>query len=234
MKTQTTPTAPACWLVLAGCLLPLSSDASSVSVEAGSAQGSRGSTVEIPILVHRAERLGALQMELLYDPHVLVPGEVKAGSLPVEVTVGANVIAPGRWRIVMNTSPRESIQGDGRLMTASFEVAGEASRGSEIKIENLRAWDNTSAGALPYEMLVDVLPGRFTLATGLSWPLVATAIIAVGAGALLLVLVTKKRSRQSRLPSANPANVCPKCGSPAAVGTKFCGQCGSPIQTPAR
>ena len=160
--------------------------ASSVTVVVGSVEGASGSKVSVPINIRDAQQLGAMQMEMTYDPALLEAKTVDNGSLPQEITIGSNVVAPGRLRIVMNAPARESISGDGTLMKAVFEVKGKSGPGCDLRLEGLRAWDNTKPEAMPFEMLVTVEPGKFTLVGG-SLPVIPLAV--AGAAVVLILLV---------------------------------------------
>ncbi len=161
--------------------------ASSVTLAVGSVEGAPGSRVEVPIDVHAAQQLGALQMELVYDPDILEPMSVETGTMSQEVTVDHNVVSPGRLRMVMNTSARESLSGDGTLMKALFTVKGTSEQRCELTLEEVQAWDNTRPDAPPYEMLVTVESGAFTV-VGSGLPAGWIAAVCVAAVVLLVVV----------------------------------------------
>ncbi len=203
--------------------------ASSVTLVVGSVGGASGSKAAVPINVRGAQQLGALQMELTYDPAVLDAPTVEKGSMPQEITVGSNVVSPGRLRVVMNASARESISGDGTLMKVVFLVKGQSGQQCDLRLEQVQAWDNTKPDAPPYEMLVTVEPGKFTVG-GAGLPVALIAGIG-GAVVVLLVVVLVVATRKPRGATARPAAAtCGGCGAAIAPGARFCVNCGRPMQ----
>jgi hypothetical protein len=179
--------------------------ASSMTVVLGAVEGANGSEVEVPIDIRDTQKLGAMQMELTYDPALLEAKTVKQGNLPQEIAIGHNVIEPGRLRIVMNTAARESISGDGTLMKAVFQVKGGKGQRCDLRLEGLRAWDNTTPESRPFEMLVTAEPGTFAVPGGLP----VLVLIAAGAAAVLAALVVvaavaRKRRRKETAAVAPP------------------------------
>jgi hypothetical protein len=188
-------------LTLSG-LVALVAWASSVTLVVGSIEGGSGAKVEVPIHIRGAQQLGALQMDLTYDPAILDAPTVEKGALPQEITLGSNVVSPGRLRLVMNTSARESVSGDGLLMKAVFVVKGQSGQKCDLRLDQVKAWDNTKPDAPPYEMLVTVEPGKFAVG-GAGLPL---ALIAGICGAVvLLVVVVAVAKRKPRGATAGPA-----------------------------
>jgi hypothetical protein len=184
-------------------LVALVAWASSVTLVVGSAQGASGAKVDVPINIRGAQQLGALQMDLTYDPAVLDTPTVEKGALAQEITLGSNVVSPGRLRVVMNTSAKESVSGDGMLMKAVFVVKGQSGQKCDLRLEQVQAWDNTKPDAPPYEMLVTVEPGKFAVG-GAGLPLALIAGICGGV-VLLLVVVAVVARRKPRGATAGPA-----------------------------
>ena len=201
--------------------------ASSVTLVVGSVEGASGSKVEVPINIRAAQQLGALQMELVYDPAILEAQTVENGSMPQEITVGHNVVSPGRLRVVMNAPARESISGDGTLLKALFTVKGQGGQSCDLLLEQVQAWDNTKPDAPPYEMLVTVEPGKFTVGGG-GLPVALIAAIC-GAVVLVVAVAVVVAKRKPRAAAGGPAaGFCGKCGAPLAPGARFCAGCGTP------
>lgn len=169
--------------------------ASSMTLAVGSVEGASGSKIEVPINVRAAQQLGALQMELVYDPAILEAQSIEKGTMPQEITLGHNVVSPGRLRVVMNTSARESVSGDGTLMKALFTVKGQSGQQCDLRLEQVQAWDNTKPDAPPYEMLVTVEPGKFAVG-GAALPVGLLA--AIGGGVVLLLIVVVAVARRKR------------------------------------
>ena len=209
-------------------LVPLVSWASSVTLWVGSIEGASGAKVEVPINVRGAQQLGTLQIELTYDPAILDAPTVEKGSLPQEITLGHNLVSPGRLRMVMNTSARESISGDGTLMKVVFLAKGQSGQQCDLRLEQAQAWDNTKPEAPPYEMLVTVEAGKLTVGrAGLPMTMIAGIC---GAVVLLVAIVAVARRKPRVVAAGPPAAPCSGCGAAIAPGARFCTNCGRPIQ----
>jgi len=155
--------------------------ASSLTVVVGSVETRPGAVVVVPIRVQSAQHLGAVQFELSYDDAVLEFQALEAGSFPQECTTGSNVLSSGRLRVVLNTPPAESINGDGDLLRVRFAVKDGARSESPLQLESVRAWDNVKPDAVPYEMLVTSQSGIVAVAppTKDFWMWGGVALIAV-------------------------------------------------------
>jgi len=165
--------------------------ASTVTFKIGVVEGGQGSRVEVPLSAMDAENLGAAQMELVYDPEVLVFQEVAGGASASQLTIDHYLAAPGRLRLVLNSSARESISGDLLLTKVIFEISGATGQQSELQLTAVEAWDNIGPEATPAVMLVTLQPGQVTvvasesLIANRSWLVFA----ALGIGALLLLIL---------------------------------------------
>ena len=78
--------------------------ASSVNIAPGTVEGPSGGKVKIPIEVEDAIKLGAIQMELHYDPEVLEFHSVREGTFETEVITEGTVREPGRLFLLSGTS----------------------------------------------------------------------------------------------------------------------------------
>lgn len=207
------------------CLLfPIPIEASSVTISVATVQAPAGDHVEVPVMIRGAQKLGALQTDLIYDPSVLEAKSLKMGSVSQNITIGSNTIEPGRFRMVMNTSAAESISGDGILMAAVFSVTGQAGSTCELVLEHARAWDNTAPEATPYEMLVITEAGSFTVSSGgvpKMWLFAGVALAVIVAVLLLLTLRSTARKASNRQ--------CPQCGRKVPQGSRFCSACGATL-----
>lgn len=176
-------------LIFVGGLLAADwAGAESVTVAAGSAKGAVGSTVKIPILIQGAQDLGALQMDLVFDPAVLEVESVEPGAL-LSGLVDSNAVAPGRLRIAMATS--QAVNGDGELLTISFKVLGGGQ--TPLTPEMVEAWQ----AATSFSMMATTQAGSFTSDGGV-FLMVALAALAVGILAILglaFFMVRRKRSQ---------------------------------------
>lgn len=208
--------------------VPLAALASSVTLGVGSIEGASGSKVEVPINIRGAQQLGAMQIELTYDPAILDTPTVVKGSLPQEITIGHNVVAPGRLRMVVNTSAKESISGDGTLMKVVFLAKGQSGQQCDLRLEKVQAWDNTRPESPPYEMLVTIEAGKFTVG-GAGLPM--ALIVGICGVVVLLVVIFAVARRKPRVVAAGaPAATCSGCGAATAPGARFCTNCGKPMQ----
>jgi hypothetical protein len=186
------------WMIVCLALWASVARGSSVTVAIGTASGAAGKTVAIPVSVRGAQQLGAMRLDLRYDPAVLDVQKVEPGQpgFPA-VNVSHHVATPGRVRLVMNASASESVSGDGELFRVIGTAKGASGASCELAVDAVRAWDNTRPDALPAEMLVTVEPGRFTVAApGLSPGLLAAIVLAAAVG-LLLALFAVKRARRT-------------------------------------
>ncbi len=183
--------APLGVLLLAGATVL----ASSVTLVVAPVEGPEGGEVKVPLTVRQCEALGAIQLDLTYDPQVLEVRGVEKGSMSAEIFIEHNVVAPGRLRIVLSTSASGSVNGDGALVVATFIVRGKNGQQCALGLEAAKAWDNTRDTALPYEMMVAVEPGKFSVTGGAAAPL-PTGVIIGGAAAVVLVLLLVAATRK--------------------------------------
>jgi len=155
--------------------------ASSLTVLVGSVETRPGAVVVVPIRVRSAQHLGAVQFELTYDDAALEFQALEAGSFSQDCTTGSNILSAGRLRVVLNTPPAESINGDGDLLRVRFAVKEGARSESPLQLESVRAWDNVKPDAVPYEMLVTSQSGIVAVAppTKDFWMWGGVALIAV-------------------------------------------------------
>ena len=212
-------------------LLPVIASAASVTVEAGATRGSTGSKVAVPINIHHAEKLGALQLDLSYDPALLEAADnaVEKGSFPQDITIVSHVLAPGSLRIVMYGPTSESIDGDGTLLKAFFTVKGQNGQSCELHLDGVKAGDNMKPDARSLPMLVTIQDGKFTVGSVYPlWMIIAGAV-------LLLLLVLRLLFRKRRIQpvataTSQPAGgFCSQCGGRITPGAKFCPGCGKPL-----
>ena len=113
--------------------------------------------VSIPINAEDASNIGALHLELVYDPAVLEPIEVEKGILTGNAMLESNIDTPGR--AVIGMIDAAGISGDGSLAVISFRVVGTNGITSALTLEKVVAHDVTT--------LIDVstraISGSFTV-----------------------------------------------------------------------
>ena len=181
---------------------------------------------QIPIHAEVNTAAAAMQMDLLYDPHVLVFKQIKSGPLLASALVEANVNAPGQLRIALTGN--EEIKGTGTLLNVEFEVQlGEPTR-VELRLDNVRAWDHANTLA----MTVAAGGGVFsrTGSGALLWGVVAGGVAVL----IALLLVISRRRKGSRHPAETPSKIkagrfCAACGAPVPENAKFCAVCGTKV-----
>lgn len=157
--------------------------AATITVSVSSAQAQAGGTVDVPIQVSGANGLGAVHLELTYDPRVLTAKEVTRGALAgSNALVESNVKQPGR--VVIGIVSLDGIKGDGVIATARFQVVGNAGQSTEVKFENNLAWERESHA----EVLVNSQAGTITIAAAVN-PQTAQAPTAEGMPAWLIPAV---------------------------------------------
>ncbi len=132
--------------------------ASTLVLSVGSASGTAGSDVRIPLSGTGAAVLGAVQFELAFDPAVLQIKAVEAGSGWPGAMIESNVVAAGRMRVAAVSS--QAAAGDGELFVLVVAPLEGGEAASPLEVANGRAWEH----ATNFEMLLNVSPGRFTRA----------------------------------------------------------------------
>ena len=105
MKTKTLSCLFVLGLLTVACVVSLS--AAAMTLKLPQMEGAAGSTVEVPIDVAGAEKVGALQFEIVYDSTVLEAQGAKAGSLASDSLVEAKTDKPGRLFIALVTTSIE-------------------------------------------------------------------------------------------------------------------------------
>ena len=154
--------------------------------------GPAGEEVKVPILVRGAQGIGAMQLDVLYDPGVLSPTSVETRGMLAGL-VEHNVVKPGRLRIALATN--KAVNGDGEILSATFKVLGGSE--SALGLDHARAW----ALADSLDVAVTTEAGHFTVNSHKT--LIVIGIVAL-AGVLALSLVIARLRRKGR-PSPPPA-----------------------------
>jgi len=170
-----------------------------MTVSVGEIRAPHGQDVTIPIEVKGAAGVGAMHIEMTYDPAVLSPiGEVQPGSLASGGLVAGNSNATGR--VIIAVAHAGGFSGDGVLANVVARVAGKDGAGSALQLQNVTAHSAQSKAALA----VGTSDGAFSEGTGLggakggtsigTWVLVALlAVVIFGAVAYAFTRRTTKR-----------------------------------------
>jgi hypothetical protein len=133
-------------------IMSSSAIANNMTLTVGSIESPAGTEVAVPLRVTQAVRLGALQMDVLFDEQVLDFRSASPNSFEDPITIDQHVVEPGRLRLVMNTSASASISGDHDLLTLNFQVIGSVGSQSKVALEAIEAWDNIGPDAIPAVM----------------------------------------------------------------------------------
>ena len=174
--------------------------AASVTFRAATVQAQAGGSIDVPIEAVAAPSLGALHLELAYDPKVLTPDTVTRGPLAgSNALVDFNPATAGR--VLIGVVSLDAIKGDGALATVRFKVIGDAGTSSALTLDNSKAWESGTHA----EVLVKTEAGKVTVGGGLPlWLFAAVGVI----GLLLLFLIFFLLMRRRR-PALQPAMVQP-------------------------
>lgn len=103
--------------------------------------------VSIPINAEDASNIGALHLELVYDPAVLEPTEVEKGMLAGNAILESNIDTSGR--VVIGMIDADGISGDGSLVVVSFRVVGKDGMTTALALEKVAAHDATTLMDIP-------------------------------------------------------------------------------------
>jgi len=219
--------------------------AESVTVRLDAAEAANGDDAEIPILVEAAPGIGAMHVELTYDPAVLEATSVDSGELLDDGTLlDFNIPEPGR--IVFGFVTLGSVEGDGEVAVAKFKVLGEADDESPLNFENMEAWEG---GENRFDILVTTEGSTFTVASGSSFPwwIVFVVLIALWLFGVFIWMKRRQKPAVAAVPVAagsaastltivpptpSPAvttagSFCSTCGTALAAGALFCSKCGA-------
>jgi hypothetical protein len=170
-------------------LLGGAADGATITISAGSAQSGPGSDVVVPVSVQGAKDLGAIQLELVYDPAVLEPKQLDEGAALPPGVLDDNPAVAGRWKVGLASN--KPFSGDGELFRFKFTVRGGSK--SAVSLESAHVWDNAIP---PLEMLVKMEAGVVTVGSAASGFGLYASI--GGAAVVLLVLVAIVMSRRKR------------------------------------
>ena len=128
------------------------------------------SEVVVPIEAEGADDVGALHIELGYDPQVLSPVQVEAGDLAGNAMMEYNIDTQG-W-VVISLVDSSGMGGEGSLAEVKFDVIAEGDAATSLTLENIGAWDATNVFDIP----TSATPGSFTTGEGLT----AAPVLAFG------------------------------------------------------
>lgn len=237
-------------LFLTGFILESHCWAASVTVAVSAVEGSAGTQVRVPVLVREAQGVGALELELTYDPSVLEAQSVEPGPI-LSGLVDFNVVKPGRLKIAMATS--QAVNGSGELFLVMLKVLSSGQ--SRLGLENVAAWEQANS----QEMTVSLEPGAFKTSGGaavssesssltLGLVLIVLALIILGLffGRKLLAakgkagsssgfgvgLIQQPLGTHSAMSFPVGGLRCLECGQILSLDSMFCRTCGATVKPP--
>ena len=211
--------------------------AATVSLKVEAIEGS-GSSIEIPISTGQCEGLGALQFDLTYDPTVVKPESVEAGSALSSGLVEFEVKTPGLLGIALISSA--AVNESGELLKVRFKRVAAEGGSTALGITGEAAWDyennlemlvTTEAGSLS---LTPGIPATGLLpSSGLKVPLVIGGIVLL---VVILIFAMARRGKKTQTTAAardtsseSEGGFCEKCGAQHDAGARFCPKCGHAI-----
>jgi hypothetical protein len=168
-------------LALAVVLMPTASHAAatSVAVAVPAAKGGSGAEVKVPITITGAEGVGAMHVELTFDPAVLQPLSAEKGRLVSTNALVDSNPQPGRLTIGMVSS--DKVSGTGEVIVAKFKVLGKKSSKSALGLEKVQAWEGD---VNRFDIKVTTTPGEFTVTGKKAFPwliiVIAAAVVIAG------------------------------------------------------
>lgn len=181
------------WLALS--LSP--AHAATVTVRVGMVQAPAGGTIEVPIEVIGAPGIGALQLELVYDPAVLTAQEVVKGPLLTNAMIEATIAPRGRAGMAM-VSP-DSIKGDGVIAKVRFKVVGNPDQKSALTLDKVQAWERDTGR----DVLIKTEAGLVTLVADFTlWIFVAIVALLLFLLLIAALLIWRKRPSGRQSPYA--------------------------------
>lgn len=166
-------------------------------VGAASVQGPPGEEVLVPLTVKGANAVGAMHIELEFDPAVIeyksvARGQMMSGNAMLDSSVSAG-------RLIIGLVSLDPVSGDGVAASARFVVRGEPGATSTLKLSNLRAWDNTNHA----DLLLLPEDGLFTTVAASATPALPLAgdklpwLIAGGAVVVMFLVLVFRKSGKS-------------------------------------
>jgi hypothetical protein len=125
-------------IITSMALLACSASAATMQVAVGSAQGGAGTTVTVPIMVSGASNLGAMDLQVSYDPAQLKLAGAQMGSISSGGVIEAN--EPQAGVALVSLIDPQGINGSGEVVKITFTVPN--SMGTPVPLAlQARAYD---------------------------------------------------------------------------------------------
>lgn len=120
-----------------------SNGSSSAKLSLGKKQAKPGSTVKLPIKIANARGTIGVDVDVQYDPAVLVPLLVEKTDLSQDMTLEHSIVEPGVVRIALFGA--QGLRSGGTLAYVSFSVVGQAKQISPVEISYALVDENPAA-----------------------------------------------------------------------------------------
>lgn len=128
----------------------------------GTGSGASGAEVTVPLGLQNAQAIGALQLDILFDPAVVSFTSAAITSRATGMSIPTSTTSPGRLRVVMYFGGGGSIPaGDGAVANLTFQTIGAAGTGCDLT-PDAAALSDPNAQALP----VTATAGHITVTGG--------------------------------------------------------------------
>ena len=111
--------------------------AEQVEVTVSNAQGSNGSTIEVPIMIRNADDVGSMDIVMTYDPTILEVDSITKGDLN-QGMISSDTDTSGILSIAI--ADQDGITGDGEISIVSFTVMNETGS-SPLVLEEVYVYD---------------------------------------------------------------------------------------------
>ena len=198
-------------LALAVVLMPTASHAAatSVAVAVPAAKGGSGAEVKVPITITGAEGVGAMHVELTFDPAVLQPLSAEKGRLVSSNALVDSNPQPGRLTIGMVSS--DKVSGTGEIIVAKFKVLGKKNSKSALGLEKVQAWEGD---VNRFDIKVTTTPGEFTVTGKKAFPWL---IVVIAAAVVIAGFVYMRSRRQPPALATATAGPAPAGAPPPAT-----------------
>ena len=116
-----------------------SAQSQTVALTVPTVKAATGAELSVPISVTGGTDVGAVHLELTFDPAVLEPKAVTRGRAAPANTLVESKAASGRYVIGLVSS--DKITADGVLVVATFKVIAKKGATSNLGLDKLQAWE---------------------------------------------------------------------------------------------
>ena len=136
----------------------LSSYVSASTLEAKDATATEGSQATLSLYINGVSNLGAMDIKVQYDPHVLQFKEASLGDVSSNGLIESK--NSGSGVAMISFADTKGISSDGELVKLSFDVTGKAGSSTQISL------DARAYGTDLKDMPIDVKAGSVQIVSG--------------------------------------------------------------------